>query len=321
MEREYHLLDRQKLDCRDLLFYIYDPLPRLELEQSIRMYGLHQPLVVRSKGSAFQIVSGFRRAEVAAELSLDVLPCFVVDETDDWRLFLYALTDNLTFRSFNPMEISAVLEKSLKIFQRSTRQVLDDVAPRLGLGRNPRIFELYHPLQSLDSLWHVGTANGTLSVETAVQIAALDSATQQALFPIYDTLRPGKNLQRELQQLLQDCAKIAGTSLIELTEDEELQRLLTAGDFTSAQRLERFRQALWCRRYPRYSRTLEKLAAILKEAKLPPGMQIRETPFFERDIYSVHFQFRTEQEFDVAFAILQEMRKNHLIKRLEELHG
>ena len=108
-------------------------------------------------------------------------------------------------------------------------------------------------------------------------------------------------------------------TIIELVQENALQAIIAESDKTPSQRLERLRQELWRRRFPRYSQTLKAFSAILKQAKLPPGIQIKETPFFERDIFTVQFQFRQQKEFDTALAILQDMRTHNLIKRLEDL--
>ncbi|HNR67251.1 MAG TPA: ParB N-terminal domain-containing protein [bacterium] len=320
-KREFRLLEQQKLELGDQQFWVNNPLSPAHLEPSIRRLGLLHPLVVRSRGTNFQIVCGFQRAKVAQHISLEHLPCFVVEASDDWQLFLYSLEDNLTIRSYNPIEISTILHKCGAQFNRSDQQILQEIVPRLGFGQNPRILELYSPLQQLDPRWHQGVADGSFSVEVASQIAGLDQSAQQALFAVYDQLRPGKNLQHELLQFLQDCARIGKKTIAGLLAEGELADSLQDDELTNAQHLDRFRQSLRRKRYPRYSQKVEDFNTILKQTKLPPTIQIRETPFFERDLYTLQFQFRNQGEFDDALAVLGNLRDNRLIKRLEELHG
>jgi hypothetical protein len=135
-KREFRLLEQQKLELGDQQFWVNNPLSPAHLEPSIRRLGLLHPLVVRSRGTNFQIVCGFQRAKVAQHISLEHLPCFVVEASDDWQLFLYSLEDNLTIRSYNPIEISTILHKCGAQFNRSDQQILQEIVPRLDLPKS-----------------------------------------------------------------------------------------------------------------------------------------------------------------------------------------
>lgn len=54
----------------------------IKLADSIRQYGIMQPLNVRKIGADYELVSGERRLRAAKELGLEKVPCIVVNTTD-----------------------------------------------------------------------------------------------------------------------------------------------------------------------------------------------------------------------------------------------
>ena len=64
-----------------------------ELTQSIRVNGIVQPIVVRRKGSRYQIVAGERRWRAAQRAGLQKVPAVVKDVSDD-KLLELALVEN-----------------------------------------------------------------------------------------------------------------------------------------------------------------------------------------------------------------------------------
>jgi hypothetical protein len=57
--------------------------PAEALTRSIRLHGVIQPLLVRRKGSAYQVIAGRKRLAAATVAGLDQVPCIVHDVDDD----------------------------------------------------------------------------------------------------------------------------------------------------------------------------------------------------------------------------------------------
>lgn len=74
-----------------------------ELAASIREKGLLQPLVVRPKGEAYELVAGERRLRAAQLAGLQEVPALVRDLTDQEALEL-ALVENLQREDLTPVE-------------------------------------------------------------------------------------------------------------------------------------------------------------------------------------------------------------------------
>ena len=109
--------DNEKLNERELLDISLDLIepnseqPRTrfddesldDLTQSIKANGIVQPIIVRRRGSRFQIVAGERRWRAAQKAGLQQIPAVVKEVSDD-KLLELALIENIQRQELNAME-------------------------------------------------------------------------------------------------------------------------------------------------------------------------------------------------------------------------
>lgn len=82
------------------------------LEESIKDHGILQPIIVRPKGSQYEIVAGERRWRASCGAGLEFVPCIVRD-LDDRENMLMALIENMQREDLDPIEeAEAFLEMS-----------------------------------------------------------------------------------------------------------------------------------------------------------------------------------------------------------------
>lgn len=74
-----------------------------ELSQSIKEYGIIQPITVRKLGEKFELVAGERRWRAARMAEFEVVPCNVIDITDTQSAEI-ALLENLQREDLNFIE-------------------------------------------------------------------------------------------------------------------------------------------------------------------------------------------------------------------------
>src|SRR5213596_4188707 len=74
-----------------------------ELIASIAEKGIIEPLVVRQRGSRFQIIAGERRYQASVQLGLRELPV-VIREVDDIEVIELALIENLQRKDLTAFE-------------------------------------------------------------------------------------------------------------------------------------------------------------------------------------------------------------------------
>src|SRR5438105_69 len=80
-----------------------------ELMASIGEKGIIEPLVVRQRGSRFQIVAGERRYQAAVQLGLPDLP-IVIRDVDDNEIIEIALVENIQRKDLGPFEEAEALQ-------------------------------------------------------------------------------------------------------------------------------------------------------------------------------------------------------------------
>lgn len=81
----------------------FDPERLNALQESIREHGILQPIIVRPKGSQYEIVAGERRWRASTAAGLETVPC-IVRELDDRENMLMALIENMQREDLNPIE-------------------------------------------------------------------------------------------------------------------------------------------------------------------------------------------------------------------------
>lgn len=120
-----------------------------ELANSIKEYGVIQPIIVTKKGDYYQIVAGERRWRAAKKAGLTEMPCLVRTENEQTNKEI-ALIENIQRRNLNPIEKALGIRRLLDDYN-ITQQALAD---KLGMSRSaltnsvrilnldPRVIEL-----------------------------------------------------------------------------------------------------------------------------------------------------------------------------------
>src|SRR6185295_9974236 len=81
----------------------FDPSALEELAASIRTHGLLQPVVVRSVGDGFELISGERRWRAAKSVGLLAIPGVVRPGVTDDEMLELALIENVQRRDLDAM--------------------------------------------------------------------------------------------------------------------------------------------------------------------------------------------------------------------------
>lgn len=110
----------------------FDEEPLEELIHSIKEVGLLQPIVVRQVApERFEIVMGERRWRAGIRAGLDAIPA-IIRATEDDKLLLDALLENLHRVQLNPLEEAAAYDQLLADFACTHEQLAD----RIGRSRS-----------------------------------------------------------------------------------------------------------------------------------------------------------------------------------------
>ncbi|GAA4857988.1 ParB/RepB/Spo0J family partition protein [Kitasatospora terrestris] len=111
---------------------VFDGDKLAELVASIKEVGLLQPVVVRQTGAdRYELIMGERRWRASREAGLGLIPA-IVRATEDDKLLLDALLENLHRAELNPLEEAAAYDQLLRDFSCTH----DELADRIGRSRS-----------------------------------------------------------------------------------------------------------------------------------------------------------------------------------------
>ena len=102
-----------------------------ELSESIRSYGILNPLTVRCRGGKFELVAGERRLRAAKLAGLREVPCILLDVNME-DASLIALIENLQRRDLDFIEEAAGLSRLIRMFGLSQ----EEAARRIGKSQS-----------------------------------------------------------------------------------------------------------------------------------------------------------------------------------------
>jgi ParB family chromosome partitioning protein len=139
-----------------------------ELASSIRNQGIIQPLVVRPKGDAYELIAGERRWRAAMKAGLFEVPV-VIREASDQEALQLALVENLQREDLNPIEEASGYRRLQEEFQWSQEEMAEKVGKsRPAIANAMRLLGLPAEVQQ-------EVASGNLPVGQARALLGLQS--------------------------------------------------------------------------------------------------------------------------------------------------
>ncbi|MFI8850623.1 ParB/RepB/Spo0J family partition protein [Streptomyces sp. NPDC053499] len=152
---------------------VFDEDALAELVTSIKEVGLLQPVVVRElKPGSFELIMGERRWRACRDAGLERIPA-IVRATDDEKLLLDALLENLHRAQLNPLEEAAAYDQLLKDFNCTH----DELADRIGRSR-PQVSNTLRLLR-LSPAVQRRVAAGVLSAGHARALLSVEDGEEQ----------------------------------------------------------------------------------------------------------------------------------------------
>ena len=135
---------------KDHPFKVKDDEAMMETADSIRQYGVLQPLTVRRLAGGYELVAGERRLRAARLAGLSEVPCLLAD-VDEESSGMLALVENLQRRDLDYIEEAEGLQKLMQQYHLSQEQA----ARRIGKSQSAvanKLRILRHPPSVLQAL-------------------------------------------------------------------------------------------------------------------------------------------------------------------------
>ena len=145
----------------------FDEDALLELSESIKQYGVLQPLLVSDKKDYFEIIAGERRWRAAKMADLKEVPV-VVREYDPQQTMEIALIENVQREDLNPIEEAMAYQQLIQEFNLKQEEIAERVSKsRTTITNSLRLLNLAKEVQQMlvENRLSSGHARALLSLE------------------------------------------------------------------------------------------------------------------------------------------------------------
>ena len=292
------------------------------LQQSLQAVGQVQPVrLEKQMDGTLRVISGFRRIWAAQQLGWTSLEAEVISvpASEQFSLFRQTLFENFSLRPLNWVEKAFVALKLKNQFQVPDEALVRNWFPALQIGQNRRWLAWLLPIPEYEPDVQRAIAEDALTFDLFEFLPELDSESRQTLVGLFQTLKLGKNRQKEFFSLLRDVALRERISIGVLLKRDELGKILQAENTSLGQKTQQVRDVLRRWRYPHLVATEARFRHMVRDLRLPPGIQLRPPPNFEGDKFRLDFAFRTAEEFARIVVKLQEVATSGKLDALRQL--
>lgn len=150
----------------------FDEAALQELAESIKTYGILQPLLVQDKGDYYQIIAGERRWRAARLAGLTEVPVIIRD-LDDREVMEISLIENIQREDLNPIEEAEAYARLIDEFYLTQEEVASRVSKsRSAITNSMRLLKLQPEVRQM-------VADGILSAGHARALVTIADPAQQ----------------------------------------------------------------------------------------------------------------------------------------------
>lgn len=226
----------------------------LELSDSIKQFGVIQPILVRKKKDYYEIIAGERRWRAAKMAGVKEVPVIVKEYTEQ-EIVEISLIENIQRENLNPIEEAMAYKKLLEGFHLKQDEVAERVSKsRTAVTNSMRLLKLDEKVQQMivDDMISTGHARALLAIddheqqyELAVRVFDEKLSVRETEKLVKDIKNPKKpkekkviehafvytDLENRMKEVLGTKVSIAakgngkGKIEIEYYSDKELERM------------------------------------------------------------------------------------------------
>ena len=138
-----------------------------ELADSIKQFGLLQPILVQDRKDYYEIIAGERRWRAAKIAGLKEIPVIVREYTDQ-EIVEISLIENIQREDLNPIEEALAYKRLLEEFQLKQDEVAERVSKsRTAVTNSMRLLKLCDGVQQMiiDDMLSTGHARALIPIE------------------------------------------------------------------------------------------------------------------------------------------------------------
>ncbi|WP_026526253.1 ParB/RepB/Spo0J family partition protein [Butyrivibrio sp. VCD2006] len=181
---------------RDQPRKVFDEDKLLELADSIKQYGIINPLIVQDRKDHYEIIGGERRWRAAKKAGLKEVPVIIMNLTEQ-EIAEYALIDNIQRDDLNPIDEALAFKKLIDDFGYTQDVVAEKVSKsRVAITNSLRLLKLCEEVRQMviDGKLSTGHARAIISIENKEEQLKIAEQIFDQKMSVRDTEKLVKNL-------------------------------------------------------------------------------------------------------------------------------
>ena len=191
----------------------FDEDALLELAESIKRFGVLQPLLVQKKDDYYEIIAGERRWRASKLAGVKEIPVIVKNFSEQEAVEI-SLIENIQRENLNPIEEAAAYKRLMEEFHLKQDTIAERVAKsRTAVTNSMRLLKLDERVQQMliDEMLTTGHARALLSIEnkelqysTAVKVFDEKLSVRETEKLVKEVLNPAKKEKPQEKDRAQD---------------------------------------------------------------------------------------------------------------------
>ena len=176
----------------------FDEDKLLELAESIRQFGVLQPLLVQERDDYYEIIAGERRWRAAKKAGIKEVPVVIKNLTEQ-EIMEISLIENIQREDLNPIEEAQAYKRLLTEFNLKQDEVAERVSKsRTAVTNSMRLLKLCDEVQQMiiDDMITTGHARALISIEDAEQQYTIAQKVFDEKLSVRDVEKLVKNLNK-----------------------------------------------------------------------------------------------------------------------------
>lgn len=170
-----------------------------ELAESIKLYGILQPLLLQKKENFYEIIAGERRWRAARMAGLKEVPA-IVKEYSSREVIEIALIENIQREDLNPIEEAKAYQRLIQDYKLKQDELAERVSKsRTAITNSMRLLKLAPKVQEMliDEIISSGHARALLPIEDAQKQTIIAQKVFDEKLSVRETEKLIRNLQTE----------------------------------------------------------------------------------------------------------------------------
>ena len=198
-----------------------------ELADSIKQFGLLQPILVQDRKTYYEIIAGERRWRAAKLAGLKEVPVIIRDYSEQ-EIVEISLIENIQREDLNPIEEAQAYKRLLTEFNLKQDEVAERVSKsRTAVTNSMRLLKLCDEVQQMiiDEMLSTGHARALISIEDPEQQYTIAQKIFDEKLSVRDVEKLVKNLNKP-EKIKKAAADDSGLDVIYQDAAEKLKQSL-----------------------------------------------------------------------------------------------